>query len=152
MEFIHFLDRIEIDIIRMVEQAGYSTEENSSLCLLSERYAGFLKKKEKTIVICTDNAKKITGYTIQKNRTTDTFERTAIHIKKALRHEAVHVAQECNDGKLLDIKKKLSINLSKFEALKVSSKISGEDEKERQAYILEDKPKLVKKELIKYCL
>tara|TARA_B100000945_G_scaffold80323_1_gene61993 strand:- start:875 stop:1333 length:459 start_codon:yes stop_codon:yes gene_type:complete len=152
MEFIHFLDRIEIDIIRMVEQAGYSTEENSSICLLSEKYAGFLKKKEKTIVICTDNAKKITGYTIKKMRTTDTFERTAIHIKKAVRHEAVHVAQECNDGKLLDIKKKLSINLSKFEALKVSSKISGEDEKERQAYILEDKPKLVKKELIKYCL
>ena len=152
MEFIHFLDRIEIDIIRMVEQAGYSTEENSSICLLSEKYAGFLKKKEKTIVICTDNAKKITGYTNKKMRTTDTFERTAIHIKKAVRHEAVHVAQECNNGNLLDIKKNLSINSSKLDALEESKKISSEEEKERQAYILEDRPKSLKKELEKYCL
>ena len=58
MEFIDFLDRIELEIVRMVEQAGYSTEENTSLCLLSEKYAGFLRKREKKIVICTNNAKK----------------------------------------------------------------------------------------------
>ncbi len=80
------------------------------------------------------------------------FEKTAIHMKKALRHEAVHVAQECNKGKLLDIGKKLSMNPAKNEALKGSTKISGEEEKERQAYILEDKPKLLKRELEKYCL
>ena len=82
----------------------------------------------------------------------ETFERTAIHIKKALRHEAVHVAQECNDGNLLEIDKKLSMNPAKIKALNGSTKISGEEEKERQAYILEDKPKLVEKELKKYCL
>ena len=42
---------IEIEIVEMVEQAGYSTEENTSLCLLSERYVGFLKKREKTKVV-----------------------------------------------------------------------------------------------------
>jgi len=152
MEFIEFLDRVEIEIIRMVEQAGYSTEENTSLCLLSEKYAGFLKKKEKTIVICTDNAKKREGYTHIRKRNTDTFLRTATHIKKAVRHEAVHVAQECNNGNLLDIKKNLLLNTAKTEALKGSKKISGEERKERQAYILEDKPRLLKKELEKYCL
>ncbi len=80
------------------------------------------------------------------------YERTALHIKKALRHEAVHVAQECNDGNLLKINKKFSMSTSKINALKESVKISGEEEKERQAYILEDKPKLLKEKLEKYCL
>ena len=152
MEFIEFLDREEIEIIRMVEKAGYSTEENTSLCLLNEKYAGFLKKKEKTIVICTDNAKKQEGYKNLRSRNSDIFARTAIHIKKALRHEAVHVAQECNDGNVLKLNQRLTINPAKGEALKGSRKISGEEEKEKQAYILEDKPKLLKRELRKYCL
>ena len=152
MEFVEFLDRVDIEIMRMVEKAGYSIEENTSLCLLSQKYAGFLKKEEKKIVICTDNAKKKEGYTILRKRNTDTFERTARHIKKALRHEAVHVAQECNYGNLLDIKKSLSMNPSKIQALRGSRKISGEEEKERQAYILEDQPRLIIKELKKYCL
>ena len=152
MEFIVFLDRIEIEIIRIVEEAGYSIKENSSLCLLSEKYAGFLIKKDKKIVICTDNAKKREGYTNRSNQNIDIFEKTAIHIKKALRHEAVHVAQECNNGNLLEINKKLSINKTKLDALRGSKNISGEEEKERQAYILEDKPKLLKEKLEKYCL
>ena len=152
MEYIQFLDQAEIEIIRLVEQAGYSTEENTSLCLLSEKYAGFLKKREKKIVICTDNAKKKEGYTILKKKDNEAFERTGNHIRKALRHEAVHVAQECNNGNLLEINQSLSINQTKINALKGSSKISGEEEKEKQAYILEDKPILVKRELWKHCL
>ena len=152
MEFIDFIDPIEIEIIRIVEQAGYSIEENTSLCQLSDQYIGFLIKKKKIIVLCTENAKKKEGYTILRRKKTDTFERTALHIKKGLRHEAVHVAQECNDGNLLDIKKLLSMNPAKLKALKGSKKISGEEGKERQAYILEDQPKLVKEKLEKYCL
>ena len=152
MEFIQFLDRVEIEIIRMIEQAGYSAEENTPLCSLSKRYVGFFKKKEKKIIICTANAKHKEGYTNLMKRNTDAFERTAKHIKKALRHEATHVAQECNDGNVLDINKKLSINPLKMEALKGSINISGEKEKEIQAYILEDKPNSIKKELEKYCL
>ena len=152
MEFIQFLDKIEIEIIRMVGEVGYSIEENTPLCLSSDNYVGFLKKKEKTIVICTENAKKKEGYTLLTKRNTNRFERTATHLKKALRHESIHVAQECNDGKLLDIKKRLSMNPAKIKALNGSRKISGEEEKEKQAYILEDRPKQVKKELEKYCL
>ena len=154
MEFVEFLDRIEIEIIKIVEDAGYSTEENTPLCLLSEKYVGFLRKKEKTIVICTDNVKKKERYKSIRKINADQNERISIHIKKALRHEAVHVAQECNDGKILKIKKKLTMNISKINALNGSIKISGEEEKEkeRQAYILEDRPRLVEKELKKYCL
>tara|TARA_B100000965_G_scaffold164218_2_gene136750 strand:+ start:150 stop:608 length:459 start_codon:yes stop_codon:yes gene_type:complete len=152
MEFIEFLDRTEIEIIRMIEKAGYSTVENTALCLLSENYMGFLKKKQKTIVICTDNAKKKVGNRLLRKLNPDTFERTAIHIKKALRHEAVHVAQECNNGNVLDINQRLTMNPVKIKALKGSIKISGEEEKERQAYILEDHPNLLRRELKKYCL
>ena len=152
MELLEFIDRTVVEIIRMIEKAGYKTAENTKLCLLSENYVGFLDKRKKEIIICTSNAKKKEGYTLLRNKDKDAFERTALHIKKALRHEAVHVAQECNDGNLLKIEKKLSMSPSKIKALKESIKISGERKKERQAYILENKPKLVEKELRKYCL
>jgi len=152
MEFIEYLDRTEVEIIKLVEKAGYKSVENTELCLLSENYVGFFNKRKKEIIICTSNAKKREGYTLLRKKDRDTFERTALHIKKALRHEAVHVAQECNDGNLLNIDKKLSINPSKMEALNGSIRISGEEEKERQAYILEDKPRLIRNELKKYCL
>ena len=152
MEFIDFLDRTEIEIIKLVEQAGYKTAEDTPLCLVSKNYVGFLNKKNKVLIICTHNAKERESYTILRKKDKDAFERTALHLKKALRHEAVHVAQECNDGKLLNIEKKLSISPSKTKALKESIKISGEEEKEKQAYILESKPQLVEKVLKKYCL
>ena len=152
MEFVDFLDKKEIEIIKIVEQAGYKIEENNPLCLASNKYMGFLNKRKKVLIICTNNAKKREGYTILRKKDKDTFERTALHIKKALRHEAVHVAQECNNGNLLNIDEKLSISPLKLKALNESIKISGEREKERQAYILENKPKLVEKELRKYCL
>ena len=152
MEFINFLDKDEIEIIRIIENSGYSTEENTPLCLLGENYVGFFKKKQKKIVICTWNAKRRENYKLSKFKNDESFERTAIHIRKAVRHEAVHIAQECNEGKLLDLKKPLSFNPAKNYALRGSTKISGKEQKEIQAYILEDKPKLVIKQLEKYCL
>ena len=152
MEFIDFLDRTEVEIIEIVEKAGYKTTENTKLCSLSKNYVGFLNKRKKEIVICTSNAKKREGYELLRSQKKYIFQRTALHIKKALRHEAVHVAQECNNGKLLKIDRKLSMNPSKINAFNGSIRISREEEKERQAYILEDKPRLVKNELIKYCL
>ena len=152
MEFIEFLDRTEVEIIKIVEKAGYTTAENTNLCLLSKNYVGFMKKRQKKIIICTDNVKKKVGYTYLSKKNTAIYERTAIHIKKAIRHEAVHIAQECNNGKLLDLNQKLRMNPSKKKALEGSLKISTEVEKEKQAYILEDKPKKLKKELEKYCL
>ncbi len=85
MEFLAYLDRIEIEIIKLVEEAGYKTEENTSLCLLSNDYVGFFDKRKKVIIICTNNAKKREGYTLLRKKDKNTFERTALHIKKALR-------------------------------------------------------------------
>ncbi len=152
MEFIEFLDRTEIEIIKMVEKAGYKTAENTKLCSAGENYVGFLNRRKKEIIICTKNAKKREQYTLLRKKDKDIFERTALHIKKAIRHEAVHVAQECNNGNLLKIDRKLSMNPAKINSLKGSTRISGEEEKEIQAYILEDKPRLIKNELRKYCL
>ena len=75
MEFIEFLDHVEIEIIRIVEQAGYSTEENTPLCLINDNYVGFLKKRQKKIIICTENAKKREGYTLIRKRDVNRFER-----------------------------------------------------------------------------
>ncbi len=111
IEFLAYLDKIELEIVRLVKEVGYSIEENKPLCLLGKEYVGFLKKREKTIVICTDNAKQREGHKILSRKNDNSYERTAIHIKKALRHESTHVAQECNNGKLLKIKKHLSIKL-----------------------------------------
>ena len=152
MEFLEYLDRTEVEIIKIIEKAGYKTQENTTLCQLSNDYVGFLNKRNKLIIICTKNAKIREGYTFLRRKDRDAFERTALHIKKALRHEAVHVAQECNNGKILQIEEKFSMNIAKMKALNESIRISGEKEKEKQAYILEDKPKLVENELRKYCL
>ncbi len=152
MEFLEYMDKIEVEIIKIVEKAGYKTEENTQLCLLSDDNVGFLDKRNKVIILCTNNAKKRENYTLLRKKDIDKFERTALHLKKALRHEAVHVAQECNDGKIIKIDEKLKMNMSKMNALNGSIEISGEEEKERQAYILEDKPRLVREELEKYCL
>ncbi len=152
MDFLMYLDKIEKEIIILIEKAGYSTEENTSLCLQGNDYVGFFKKRQKKVIICTNNAIKREGYKNLSRNDKESFERTAIHIKKAIRHEAVHVAQDCNNGKPLEMKKNLTMNKAKIHALKGSSMISGENEKEIQAYILEDKPKMIRKELKKYCI
>ena len=84
MEFVDFLDKKEIEIIKIVEQAGYKIEENKPLCLVSNNYVGFINKREKVLIICTNNAKKREGYTILRKKDKDTFERTALH-KKSLK-------------------------------------------------------------------
>ena len=76
-------------------------------------------------------------------------------IRKALRHEATHAIQKCNDNKTIGDIKKLESKLhqSKRKALEFSSSnFSGTYAKEVEAYVLEDKPKKVKNLIKKYCL
>ena len=47
MEFMVFLDKTEIEIIKIVEKIGYGIEENTPLCLLNDDYVGFLNKEKK---------------------------------------------------------------------------------------------------------
>ena len=152
MEFLLFLNPREVEIIELITKANYSIEENTPLCLIGKNYFGFLKNKQKTVVICTENAKRYSGYYLPKIVKNDNYDKTGLYIRKALRHEAVHIAQNCNNGNLIAIKKySPEFNSSKLRALKNSTLISGSEDKEHEAYYLQEKPKLVIKALKKYC-
>ena len=73
MDFIEFLDKTEVEIIKMIKIAGYKTEENTKLCLLSENYVGFLVRRKKEVIICTSNAKKREGYTSLKKNNKESY-------------------------------------------------------------------------------
>ena len=154
MEFLLFLNVREEEILNIIQKAGYRAEENTPLCLLGKNYVGFFKKNQKVIVICTNNAKEKGGHVFARFEQSDHFDKTGIFIRRALRHESVHVAQHCNNGNLIKIisKKKLTLNPYKLQALRGSTNISGKREHEYQAYILEDKPKLIISALERYCL
>ena len=72
-----------------------------------------------------------------------------------MRHEATHAIQKCNNNKSIsnikDLESKLHSN--KRKALNFSTlNFAGTYAKEVEAYILEDKPRKVRKMLEKYCL
>jgi len=154
MEFIIFLSKLDKEIIELVSKANYSIEENAPICLKSKKYIGFHNKAEKLIVICTDNAKKITNFRNKQLLNKDNYK-LELYIKRALRHEATHMIQSCNNNKIIgdieDIKKRL--NKNKIKALKSSMKIPGSNlNREFEAYLMEDKPRKVIKAIKKYCL
>ena len=154
MEFIIFLNKLDKDIFELIKKANYSIEENSPLCLIDKKYIGFHKKREKKIVICTENAKTVTNFRNKLTSINKDNHKTKLYIRRALRHEATHMVQSCNGDKIIgdieEIKKK--INKNKEKAIKSSVRISGNLEKEMEAYMMEDKPRKVKKAIIKYCL
>ncbi len=153
MEFIIFLNKLDKDIIELIKKANYSIEENAPLCLIDRRFTGFHKKVEKSIVICTNNAKRVSNYRKIKKNNNDNHK-TKLYIRRVLRHEATHMAQSCNNGKTTDIIENLDqkIHKNKLNALKSSVKISGNLEKEIEAYVMEDKPRKVIEAIKKYCL
>ena len=155
MEFIIFLSKLDKEIVELVRKANYSIEENSPICLINKKYIGFHNKTEKLIVICTGNAKKITNFRKKQLLNKDNNHKTELYIKKALRHEAAHMIQSCNNNKIIgnieEIKKKL--NKNKIKALKSSMMISGSNlNREFEAYLMEDKPHKVIKAIKRYCL
>ena len=154
MEFLLSLTAKEIEILNIIQKAGYSVEENTPLCLLGDQYFGFLKKSQKRVVICTENSKRKGGHYMKRVYDDNNINNTAIYIRRALRHESVHIAQHCNNGNLIEIKSKRKLNIHpyKIQALKGSTRISGKREHEHQAYTLEDRPKLIIEALKRYCL
>ena len=151
MEFILFLNKIDKEIIELINKSNHSIEENTALCLIDKRFVGFYKKREKTIVICTQNAKKLGGY--REGKRYDNHK-TSLYIRRALRHETTHLVQSCNNNKPTGIIKNIEdkIHVGKLKALKSSVRISGNLDKELEAYVMEDKPKKVKQILKSYCL
>ena len=151
MEFILFLNKIDKEIIELISKLNHSIQENTALCRIDKKFVGFYKKREKTIVICTENAKKLGGY--RKDKSYDNHK-TNLYIRRALRHETTHLVQSCNNNKPTGIIKNMEDNIhaGKLKALKSSVQISGNLEKELEAYIMEDKPRKLKKILKSYCL
>ncbi len=156
MEFLLFLTAKEKEIIDLIYKAGFSVEENTPLCFLGKKYVGFLKKPQRTVVICTQNAKDSNRYSLPRvNRLNYDHDRTAISLRKAIRHEATHVAQDCNNSKLLGaIKPNTKIHSwYKKSAIKESTNIGNiSQSREAEAYYMEDRPKEVISALKKYCL
>ena len=151
MEFILFLNKIDKEIIELINKSNNSIEENTALCNIDKRFVGFYKKKEKTIVICTQNAKKLGGYREDKRYDN---HKTNIYIRRAFRHETTHLVQSCNNNKPTGVIKNLEdkIHKGKLKALKSSVRISGNFDKELEAYVMEDRPRKIKEMLKSYCL
>ena len=155
MEFIVFLSKLDIEILDLLKKANYAVEENKIECLLNKNIKGLHNFEENKIIICTENAKKKTNYRKMKKQQNNNNFKTERAIRKALRHEATHAIQKCNNNKIIGDIKKLENKLhqSKRKALEFStSNFSGTYAKEVEAYVLEDKPKKVKNLLEKYCL
>ena len=155
MEFIIFLSKLDKEILDLLIKANYIVEENKIECLINKEIKGLHNFKENKIIICTENAKRKTNYREKKyNSNNDNFK-TERAIRKALRHEATHAVQKCNNNKIVGEVKNLEskLNQQKRKALVFStSKFAGTYAKEVEAYVLEDKPKRVKKMIKKYCL
>ena len=155
MEFIIFLSKLDKEILDLLIKANYIVEENKIECLLNKEIKGLHNFKENKIIICTENAKRKTNYRNEKQRPNKDNFKTKLAIRKALRHEATHAIQKCNNNKTVGDIRNLEAKLhqSKRRSLKFStSNFSGTYAKEVEAYILEDKPKKVKNMIKKYCL
>ena len=154
MEFIIFLSKLDKEILDLLIKANYVVEENKIECLLNKEIKGLHNFEQNKIIICTENAKRKTNYRVIKITNKDNFK-TELAIRKALRHEAIHAIQKCNNNKTVGDIKNLEgrLHKSKMKALKFStSNFSGTYAKEVEAYIFEDKPKKVKNMIKKYCL
>ena len=155
MEFIIFLSKLDKEILDLLIKANYIVEENKIEWLFNKEIKGLHNFEENKIIICTENAKRKTNYrNVKRIPNKDNFK-TELAIRKALRHEATHAIQKCNNNKTIGDIKNLENKLhqSKRRALKFStSNFSGTYAKEVEAYILEDKPKKVKNLIKKYCL
>ena len=151
MEFIIFLSKLDLKILDELNKSEVSIEENTPLCLIHKNYYGFYKKGIRTIVICTDNAKQRGTY---KKDSKNNNHKTKIYVRKAFRHESVHAIQECNNNKMLNLESIKNKNLpeSKKIAMNKSMIFSNAINKEKEAYLLESKPKIILKAIKRYCL
>jgi len=155
MEFIIFLSKLDKEILNLLIKANYVVEENKIECLSNKEIKGLHNFVENKIIICTENAKRKTNYRDEKKRPNKDNFKTKLAIRKALRHEATHAIQKCNNNKIVGDIKNLEgkLHQSKRKSLEFStSNFSGTYAKEVEAYILEDKPKKVKNMIKKYCL
>ena len=122
MEFILFLSKFDKEILNLLMKANYIVEENQIECLLNKEIKGLHNFKEDKIIICTENAKRKTNFRHNNQQPNKDNFKTELAVRKALRHEATHAIQKCNDNKTIGDIKKLESKLhqSKRKALELS--------------------------------
>ena len=157
MEYANFLNANAKIVHNQVLKAGYQIRENSPYCLMTKKTLALHDGKAKIIYLCTQNLKNILYWdapvgprtVLSKSRQKE----ASFFMSKALTHEAVHVAQYCNSGKLIAPDKSSTV-VSKFKsaAIELSLAIGGTREREEEAYALETNPIFVVNALEKYCL
>ena len=99
MEFIIFLSKLDKEILDLLIKANYEVEENKIECPLNKEIKGLHNFVENKIIICTENAKRKTNFKNVKLRPNKDNFKTKLAIRKALRHEATHAIQKCNNNK-----------------------------------------------------
>ena len=99
MEFIIFLSKLDKEILNSLIKANYIVEENKIEGLLNKEIKGLHNFKENKIIICTENAKRKTNYRNKNQPPNKDNFKTERTIRKALRHEATHAIQKCNNNK-----------------------------------------------------
>ena len=105
MEFIIFLSKLDKEILDLLIKANYIVEENKIECLFNKDIKGLHNFEENKIIICTENAKRKTNYRNEEQSPNKDNFKTESAIRKALRHEATHAIQKCNNNKTIgDIK------------------------------------------------
>ena len=154
MEFILFLSKLDKEILELIKKTEYTIIENSEICDIGKNFVGFHNGKEKVIIICTENAKRLGNYRDNKEINDDVNHKTRLYIRRALRHEATHLAQWCNQNEITGLVKNLEdkIHENKLNAIKSSLDFSGNLMTEIEAYVMEDRPRKVIKALENYCL
>ena len=154
MEFILFLSKLDKEILELIKKTEYTVIENSAICEIGKNFVGFHNGKEKVIIICTENAKRLGHYRDNKDINDDANHKTRLYIRRALRHEATHLAQWCNQNEITGVVKNLEdkIHENKLNAIKSSLDFSGNLMTEIEAYVMEDRPRQVIKALENYCL
>ena len=113
MEFIIFLSKVDKEILDLLIKANYIIEEDKIECLFNKEIKGLHNLEENKIIICTENAKRKTNYKSKKQQPNKDNFKTERAIRKALRHEATHAVQKCNNNKILGDIKKLESKLHK---------------------------------------
>ncbi len=153
MEFLLFLTQTDKEIVKLVGRAGFNIKENTLPCLVRPDFFGATNKKKKELILCTNNIKRASGFHMP-NVIDEDGDATKVNIRETLRHEATHVAQFCNSGKVLKANETsdMVLNDYKRDSLTYSIRVSGNTLKEREAYWMENKPGLVKTMLTIYCL
>ncbi len=152
MEFLLYLSSIDKEIVNLIYKSDIQIKENTFLCLKRKKFMGALNRRNKTLIICTENIKNYAGYTIPTVLGEERDE-TKLLIRETLRHEAVHVAQNCNEGNPLALKNKeeMKVNTYKESLINKSAAISKSEEREHEAYWLENKPELVINSIKRFC-